>query len=288
MLIVTGATGQLGRGIVEQLLKRMPAAKIGVSVRDPAKAKDLAGLGVRVRQGDFEDASSLRDAFEGVSQLLLVSSNARAFGGDPIAQHRTAIQAAREAGARRVVYTSQIASGPGSAFNPAVDHASTEALLNSAGVLTTSLRNGFYATHAAGMLTNALKNGELVAPAAGKFSWTAHADLAEAAAVILCDEGKFNGPTPPLTASEAFDLPELCNLASEITGKKLACVTLSDDEYRARMIKNGMPEKAANFAIGMFAASRNGEFAAVDPTLEQLVGHRPTRLREILSAKLAG
>ncbi|XXU42440.1 NAD(P)H-binding protein [Sorangium sp. So ce1014] len=114
-----------GHGIVERLLERVGAGQIGVSVRDPRKAEDLASRGVRVRRGDFDDAASLRDAFEGASRVLIVSSNARASGGDPIAQHRAAPLAAGEVGARRVLYTSHMGASATSAFPPMHDHAAT-------------------------------------------------------------------------------------------------------------------------------------------------------------------
>ena len=283
MIVVTGATGQLGRSIVEQLLKRTPASRIGVSVRDPEKAKGLAALGVRVRRGDFEDAESLRHAFEGASQVLMVSSNAAATGGDPLAQHRRTIDVAKAAGVARIVYTSQIAASATSAFEPALDHAATEAMLQSSGLPFTALRNGFYAASAAMMLGRAISSGELVTPTDGKFSWTAHADLAEAAAIILCDEGRFNGPTPPLTGSVALDFGELCAVASELTGRTIRRVTVSDEDYCANMIKGGAPPKRATFALGMFVASRRGEFATVDPTLERLLGRKPITFKEVLA-----
>ena len=173
MIVVTGATGQLGRMVVEQLLRRIPAAQVGVSVRDPAKAQGLAALGVSVRQGDFEDAGSLRHAFEGAEQVLMVSSNASSYGGDPLAQHQRTIEVAKAAGVQRIVYTSQIAASPTSAFAPALDHAAIEALLQSSGIPFTALRNGFYAASAAAMLGRAISSGELITPADGKFSWTA-------------------------------------------------------------------------------------------------------------------
>ena len=129
-IVVTGATGQLGHTIVEKLVERVPASEVGVSVRDPAKAADLGAMGVRVRRGDFAEPDSLPHAFEGATQLLLVSSNARATGGDTLAQHRAAIAAAVDAGVERIVYTSQMAASPASRFPPALDHAATEAMLD--------------------------------------------------------------------------------------------------------------------------------------------------------------
>jgi uncharacterized protein YbjT (DUF2867 family) len=100
MIIVTGANGQLGRAVVERLLERVPAEQIGVSVRDPEKARGLEKRGVRVRRGDFSDTTSLAHAFEGASQVLIVSADS--FGEAVVRQHRTAIDIARQAGARRI------------------------------------------------------------------------------------------------------------------------------------------------------------------------------------------
>src|SRR5690349_16795281 len=161
MIIVTGATGQLGRAIVESLVRRIPASKVGASCREPAEASSLAALGVRVRRGDFEDEASLAHAFEGASQVLMVSSNARAQGGDAVTQHRTAIAAARRAGARRLVYTSHMAASVSSQFAPMLDHAATEAILEASGLAWTALRNGFYATSGVALLGNAKSTGTI-------------------------------------------------------------------------------------------------------------------------------
>lgn len=286
MIVVTGATGQLGRAIVEELAKRVPAETIGVSVREPLNAKELAARGVRVRPGDFEDEASLREAFAGATQLLMISSNAAAVGKDPIAQHRRAIDAAKAAGVRRIVYTSQISASPSSAFNPGRDHAQTEALLRDSGVAFTSLRNGFYASHAVGVMMNAISNGELVTPADGKFSWVGHADLAQAAAEVLLLAKPIEGATKPLTGAQSLDFTDLAATAGELSGKEIRRVTVSDDEYVALMVKRGVPEGGARFALGMFEASRRGEFAAIDPLLEQLLGRAPTPVRELLAARL--
>ena len=273
MIVVTGASGQLGRRIVEQLLKRAPDTRIGVSVRDPEKVADLAARGVRVRRADYSDAASLRTAFEGATQVLLISSNDRK--ADPVAQHRTAVEVVKAAGAKRVVYTSQISSSPTSAFIPGITHGKTEAVLRESGLPFTALRNGFYATTALGFLENAIKAGELIAPEDGKFSWTGHDDLAEAAATVLMNDGRFDGATPPLTGSESLDFTDLAALASKLAGKDIKRITITDDEYVARMVKAGTPEMFARFSLGMFVAARRGEFSEVNPALEQLVGHRP-------------
>ena len=181
MIIVTGATGQLGRAIANRLLERIPADRIGVSVRDPAKARDLADRGVRVRRGDFTEPSTLATAFAGATQVMLVSGPA-----DPT-PHKDAIEAAKTAGAEHIVYTSHMAAAAPSLFAPAQGHAQTERDLQEAGVPFTSLRDGFHATSAMWMLGDALQTGEIRLPADGPVSWTAHADLADAAVIALTD-----------------------------------------------------------------------------------------------------
>jgi NAD(P)H dehydrogenase (quinone) len=273
MIVVTGATGLLGGAVVERLLGKVPAAEIGVSVRDPAKATALAERGVRVRRGDYDDAASLAHAFEGAEQLLLVS--AAATGEPALRQHATAIDAARAAGVRRIVYTSHMGANPASAFAPMPDHAATEAMLEASGLAFTALRNGFYASSGRMLLGQAFETGELAAPADGPVSWTAHDDLAEAAAIVLTDEGRFEGPTPPLTGSAALDLAAL---AAEVLGRPIRRTVLTDAQYR-----EALPEPVAEMLLGLFAASRAGEFAAVDPTLGELLGRPPLTVRDVLA-----
>ena len=286
MIIVTGATGQLGRATLKRLLTLVPARQLGVSVRDPDKAKEFAGQGVRVRRGDFADPASLGHAFEGANQVLIVSSNALQYGGDTLAQHRAAIEAARAAGARRVLYTSHMGARGDSAFVPAVDHAATEAMLAEGGVPFTSLRHGFYAESALYMIGGAFEAGELRVPEDGPVSWTARNDLAEADAILLAQEGRLDGITPPLTAPEAFTMAEIAAVASELTGREIRHVTISDDEWREARVAQGTPAPMAAMLLGMYRAARRGEFAAVDPTLETLLGRRPQTLRDVLATEL--
>lgn len=283
MIIVTGATGQLGSLILERLLDLVPVHQIAASARDPQKAGDLASRGVQVRRGDFSEPDSLVTAFKGASQVLIVSSNARAHGGDTLAQHRAAIDAARTAGARRIVYTSHMGASASSAFPPMHDHAATEAMLRAAGIAWTALRNGFYAESVSQYLGNATASGVLEAPQDGKVSWTAHADLASAAARILADEGRFDGPTPPLTATDALDFSDIAKILSDLTGRSIERRTITDSEQEARLAARSLPPAIVAIALGLYRAARAGEFAASDPTLKTLIGRAPMTLREVLA-----
>ncbi|MEU6829851.1 NAD(P)H-binding protein [Nocardia beijingensis] len=286
MIIVTGATGQLGRQIVERLLTRVPAEHVGVSVRDPRKARPFAERGVRVRQGSFTDPRSLVHAFEGAAQVLIVSVDK--MGEECVEEHRTAIEGAVAAGARRILYTSQMGANPSSHFQACRDHAATEDALRACGVPFTSLRNGFYAASAVHFLDHAVDSGRIALPADGPVSWTAHADLAEAAAVILADEGRFDGPTPPLTGGQALTFDDIAAIASEITSRTITRTTTPDEQFQEQLTGQGVPAQRAAELVGIFAAGRAGEFATVDPALATLLGREPIGLRAVLRERLAG
>lgn len=285
MIVVTGATGQLGSAVADHLLARMPAEQVVVSVRDPAKASALAARGVRVRQADFQDPATLATAFEGADQVLLVSASAT--GEEALRLHRSAIEAAREAGVGRLVYTSHMGANPASAFPPMPDHAGTESLLVESGVPFTSLRNGFYTASGLMLLRQGLESGVVAAPEDGPVSWTAHNDLAEAAAIVL-SRGGFEGATPALTASESLDLTDLAAVASELTGRTITRTVVSDDAFRDGMLSHGAPREVADMLVNLFVASRQGEFAAVHPTLGQLLGRPPISARDVLAESLQG
>ncbi|MCD2192359.1 NAD(P)H-binding protein [Actinomycetospora endophytica] len=280
MIIVTGANGVLGRGVVEVLVGLVPAGRIGASVRDPDAASDLADRGVRVRRGDFTEPATLADAFEGAEQVLVVSANT--LGDEGRAQHRAAIEAAVAAGAGRVLYTAHQGARHDSPFAAAPDHAAAEDVLATCGVPWTSLRNGFYANTVPMLLGDAASTGELRLPADGPVAWTTREDLAAAAARLLV-EGAPDGPTAPLTGPEAVDMAAVAGIVGDLTGRPVRRVVVEDGEYRAALVARGTPEPAAEMLVGMFAASRRGDFAPADPTLAQLTGRPATSIREHLA-----
>lgn len=276
MIVVTGATGLLGRAVVDHLLDRVPAEEIAVSVRDPHR---FDGHGVRVRRGDFAEPATLEAAFEGASAVLIVSVDI--LGEEAIRLHRNAIDAAVAAGAKRILYTSHMAASPSSMFPPAVDHAATEDLLNASGAAITLLRNGYYASTLPRLLQPALLGGELRVPEDGPVAWTTRADLAEATARILVDGG-FDGPTPPLTGPAAVDLAEVAAMASRITGRTIRHVVVSDEEYRA-----SLPEPMGDLMLTLFLAGRRGDFGPADPALATLLGRPATSVEEYLRGALS-
>jgi NAD(P)H dehydrogenase (quinone) len=280
MLVITGATGQIGGQIVEGLLKKVPGSQIGVSVTNPEKAAHFKQQGVRVCQGDFADPASLTAAFDGAEQVLIVSVNK--FGIEAVKLHANAIQAAKDAGAKRILYTSHQGASPTSAFVPARDHADTETLLQASGIPYVSLRNGFYAESALYSLGNLKKDGKLVLPEDGHVSWTSRADLAEVAVVALTQPGLFDGISPPLTGSQKLNFNDIVKLASKLLGRIISRETISDDDYRTGLISHGLSNEMADGLGSLYKAARAGEFAVIDLTLERILNRTPTTMNDVL------
>jgi uncharacterized protein YbjT (DUF2867 family) len=282
MIIVTGANGQLGRTIVEGVIARVRPTGIVASAREPEKAAMLADRGVEVRLGDFAEPDSLKAAFRGADQMLIVSADK--LGNEALCLHRTAIEVARDAGARRILYTSHMGARAGSPFMPADQHAGTEVDLAASGVPYTALRHGFYAESCLHMIGEGLRSGDLRTPEDGPISWTARDDLALADAAILASDGGWDGITPPLTAADAVTMAQITAFASEVAGREVRHTTVTDQECRDLKIAGGMPELYADMLLGTFRAARRGDFAATDPALGALLGRQPRTLREVLSA----
>jgi NAD(P)H dehydrogenase (quinone) len=281
MIVVTGATGALNGATVEHLLDRVPASELAVVTREPAKAQRFAERGVAVRHGDYASPESLPAAFAGAEQLLLVSTNDPA--ADAVALHRAAIAAALSAGVGRILYTSHQGAHPDSPFGPGRDHARTEQLLADSGVPWTSLRNGFD-LHSLGWLLGPWhQTGVISVPGDGPVSWTARADAAEAAALIIAAGGAHDGPVT-LTASAAPTFGEIAEIAAEVSNRPVDLEVIEPDAWVANQIAAGQPEFVARFTAGMYLAAQGGYFAGTDPLLRELLGREPRTVREELAA----
>ncbi|WP_029430635.1 NAD(P)H-binding protein [Blastococcus sp. URHD0036] len=280
MIVVTGATGALNGATVDHLMDRLPARDIAVAVRDVSRADRFAARGVEVRRGDYADPATLADAFRGADQVLLVSASDP--GADAVALHRTAIEAAVDAGAGRILYTSHQGAAADSPFGPARDHAATEQVLAGSGVAWTALRNGFYA-HSLGWLTGPWREtGRIVVPADGPVSWTAREDAAEAAAAVLTSDGAFDGPVT-LTAGTAPTFAEIAEIASDLSGQRIECEVVEPEEWVTGAVAAGQSEFLARFTLGIHLAARDGFFAGVDPLLGDLLRREPRTVRDVLA-----
>jgi uncharacterized protein YbjT (DUF2867 family) len=198
-------------------------------------------------------------------------------------QHDTAIAVAKDLGVERLLYTSQVSSSAQSHFPPGRDHAATEAMLAASGLAWTSLRHGFYAESAIGMHAHGFSSGVLSGPDDSKVAWASHEDLAEVDALLLAGREVFDGPTPPLTGSEALDLADLARMASEVTGRSITRRVISEDAMIRNMQAAGLPTNIQEISLGYYRAARVGEFATVDPTLERILGRTPHPMRGVLT-----
>ena len=285
MIVVTGATGHYGRRVVEGLLTRLPASQIGVSVRDPEKVADFAATGIRVHKASFAEPASLADAFDGAEQVLLVSANV--LGDEALRLHGNAIQAAKDAGVKRILYTSHQAASPTSKVDFARDHAATEEILKASGVAFVSLRNGFYAESSLYQLSGLKETGKFALPEDGPVSWTVRDDLAEAAVVALTDLSIFDGITAPLTASMTYTFTDVARIASKVLDREIMRETVSKEAYRKGALQRGFPEPMVGMLVSMFEAIRDGEFNVVGPTLERVLTRRPTELEQVMAGFLS-
>lgn len=284
-ILVTGATGALGRLTVEELLKRTDARNVVALARDPSKAADLAALGVDVRQGDYFDKQSLLAACQNVDKILLVSAVAFT---DRLTQQLNVISAAVETGVKHIVYTS-IQRKEDSAFEISMvteADIETERALKESGLTYTILRNGLYLDVLPFMLgEDVIQNGVFMTEGEGKAPVVSRADLAAANAVVLTEHGHENR-TYTLGASEGFSFKDLSLALSELSGKAVKFHGISAAELSKRYVSRGLPAPVADFLTEWSVAVSSGEFGVVTGELERLIGRKPLNYRDFFKGVL--
>ncbi|MGA4543645.1 NAD(P)H-binding protein [Uniformispora flossi] len=274
MIVVTGATGRLGRLTVESLLARgVPAAEIAVAVRGPERAADLAARGVAVREGDYDRPDTLAAAFAGADTLVLVSANAPD-NALRIGQHRAAVAAAQQAGVGRIVYTS-IAEADTNPLSLATVHKATEELIRATGIPFVFLRNSWYFENYTAGIPDALGRGGLVGTAAeGRIAAASIADFAEAAAVVAAGTGH-DGKAYELTGDASWTLGELAAEVAKQTGKPFTYTDLPAEDYAAVLTGAGLAAGLVDMLTDAEVHTRGGALALVSADLRTLLG-RPT------------
>lgn len=282
MYAVTGATGALGRSVVEALMRRVAPAEIVALARDPARAADTVPDGVRVRAFDYDASDSLTASLDGVTRLLFISSSdvRRRVG-----QHRAVVDAARAAKVELLAYTSVIHADR-NPISVAASHRETEAMIAASGLRHALLRNGWYTENYLIGADAAMAHGALLGSTGdGRISAAARADYAEAAAVVLTGEAAADR-TYELGGDEAFTLSDVAAVLSEAAGRQVVYRDLSEAEYRAALVDAGLPDGFAAALAGYSADAASGILADDSRTLSRLIG-RPTRtMRDILLGAL--
>jgi NAD(P)H dehydrogenase (quinone) len=278
-IAVTGATGQLGRIVVEKLKQKVPAAEIVALVRSPEKATDL---GVAARASDYDRPETLVAALSGVDTLLLISSSEV---GKRATQHHNVIEAARKGGVKRIVYTSLLRADS-SPLSLAPEHRETETELKASGIAHTILRNGWYSENYTGSIGGALAGGAFIGSAGdGKISSAPRADFAEAAAAVLTGEGH-DGKTYELAGDDAYTLSDLAAEISKQTGKDIPYRNLSEADYAAALKGFGLPEGLAAAIAGWDVSASQGALFDDGRQLSALIGRPTTPISATVKAAL--
>jgi NAD(P)H dehydrogenase (quinone) len=277
MIAITGATGQLGRLVVNKLKDKVAASAIVALARSTAKAVDL---GIEVREANYDKPETLERALSGVDTLLLISSSEV---GKRATQHHNVIEAAKKAGVNRIVYTGLL-HADSSPLNLAEEHLATETELKASGVPFTILRNGWYTENYTASIRGALAGGAFLGSAGeGKISSATREDFADAAVAVLTTEGH-EGKTYELAGDEDWTLSDLAAEISRQTGKEIPYKNLPEEEYAAALIGFGMPEGFARMIVGWDVGASRGALFDDSRQLSKLIG-RPTTTLSIAVAE---
>jgi NAD(P)H dehydrogenase (quinone) len=283
-IVITGASGQLGRLTTAAALERVAPSDLILVTRTPDALADLAARGATVRAGDFDRPESLPAAFAGGEKLLLISTDVI---GTRVSQHRAAIDAAVAADVRSVAYTSIVNPSDSNPAVVAAEHRATEELLRASGLAWTFLRHGIYADLLAHDAAAALASGKLLTNAGdGRNAYVAREDCAAAAAVVLTTDGH-DGKTYDITGSEPLGADDLAALYAKIGGAPVETVRLDDAAWVAAMVEHaGMSEAGAQAYATFGTATRHGYTATQSPTFEALTGRAPKTVRAVLESAL--
>lgn len=282
MIAVTGATGQLGRIVIDALLKKVPAAEIVAAVRTPAKAADLAALGVIVRQANYGQPETLQAAFAGVDKLLLISGSEV---GQREAQHKAVIDAAKAAGVSFIAYTSLLHADT-SPLGLGVEHRATEALLKAAGIPFALLRNGWYTENYAASIPPALAHHAFIGAAGeGRIASAARQDYAEAAAEVITRDDQA-GKVYELSGDDSYTLAQFAAEIAAQSGEKVDYVNLSQADFAAALKGAGLPEGLAEMLADSDAGAEKGGLFDDSRQLSKLIGRPTTSWQAVIRAAL--
>jgi NAD(P)H dehydrogenase (quinone) len=282
-IVVTGATGHLGRLIVEGLLREGVApAGIVAGGRSVEKLADLGERGVTVARIDYTDPASLDSAFQGAETLMLVSGSEV---GQRVAQHGAAIDAAVRAGVTRIVYTSA-PKASSTTLVLAPEHKATEELLAASGIAYTVLRNGWYTENYVATVNQARESGVIAASVGdGLTASASRVDYADAAVAALLGAGH-EGKVYELAGDVAWSHAELAQVVADILGTEVVYNALTPEDHLAVLTSAGLDDGTAGFVVALDANTREGLLGETSPDLRTLIGRPSTPLRDGLVAAL--
>ncbi|MFJ3751882.1 NmrA family NAD(P)-binding protein [Streptomyces sp. t99] len=282
-IVVTGATGALGRLVVDALLATVPAGEVVAVVRDKEKAAALAARGVELRIADYSAPETLAGAFRSGDRVLLISGSEV---GRRVAQHAAVIDAAKAAGVAQLAYTG-ILGGPDADFALADEHKATEQLILDSGLPYTFLRNGWYTENYTANLAPVLEHRAVVANAGeGRIASASRADFAAAAAAVLTGDGHLN-TAYELSGDTAWSLAEYAAVISGLTGETIAYHNVPAATHQEILVGAGLPEGFAAILVDVDEAIGRGRLAGTSGDLARLIGRPTTPLAETVRAALS-
>ena len=287
-ILVTGASGKLGRAVIDHLLDSQGVApgRIVAGSRNPAGLADLAARGVVVRKVDFDDQPGLEDAFAGAGTVLIVSTDMIDGAGTRLRQHRAAVAAAKKAGVERIAYTS-LPDAATSSVSFAPDHLGTEQAIEATGLAALIFRNNWYQENLFMSLPQALKTGQWYTSAEdGRTAFVARDDIAAAIAGALANPPA-GSATWTLTGSEALTNDEIAQLAADAVGRPIQVVRLSDEQLAGGMKAAGVPEAIVPMLVSFEKAARAGDLGTITDDVATLSGRLPRTVRDFLAASKA-
>ncbi|MDX8444989.1 SDR family oxidoreductase [Mesorhizobium captivum] len=289
-LLVTGASGHLGRAVVNHLLnaQKIVPASIIATTRNPENLADLAALGITVRAADFDNQASLEKAFKGADRVLIISTGELDLKSDRrLKQHQAAVAAAKAAGVSHLLYTSMPNPEPVSPVLFAGDHYGTEQAIKASGIPYTIFRNGWYQENLFMSLPHAISSGKWYTSAAdGRIAHGARDDMAAAIAASLAS-GSTESQIYTLTGPQAYTTDEIAALVTEVTGKPLEVIQLPDEALTEGVKAAGLPEDFARIIVSFDANTRSGRIGMVTDAVETLSGRKPRTLKQFLEANKA-
>ncbi len=276
---ITGATGQLGRLVVEKLKQKTNSENLIALVRSPAKAADL---GIEARAFDYSKPETLTAPLQGIDYLLLISGSEL---GKRKTEHENVIKAALAANIKLIVYTS-ILYADTSSLSLAPEHLATEDLLKTSGIPYTILRNGWYTENYAGSILGAISTGSFIGSVGeGKISSASREDYAEAAAVVLTSEGH-QGKTYELAGDDSYTMKDLAAEISHQTGKDIPYNNLPEEEYAGILKSAGLPEGLAQSIASWDIGASKGDLFNDSKVLSKLIGHPTTSFKDTVKKAL--
>ncbi|RSK38602.1 SDR family oxidoreductase [Mangrovimonas spongiae] len=289
MILITGASGNLGSAVTNELLYRIEASQIAVMSRDTGKVDKFKKKGVQVRQGDYNDYESLVKAFSGIDKLYFVS------GSDIVSrmkQHENVIKAAKEVGIKHIVYTSfqRKTNNKDSVIQfVAESHINTEELIKNSGIPYTILKHALYMEVLPLFIgEDVIEKQTIYLPAnEGKVSFASRADMAQGAAIILSTKDHL-GKTYEFGGEKSFTMEDVAQILTELSGKEITYISPKTDDFITTLSDAGVPKPAIDVTVGFSLGIAAGEFNQPTTTLKDLLGHELLSLSTYLEAEFVG